>query len=646
MSLIPLDYQLKPIEYLVAKCDKQHGLILNHLLGTGKTFTGILFFKNYEKSKRKKIVILPNGVQNIWLREAKILGITDIEFITYTQLANCDYNNKENVYSKKLKNAIVIIDECHNLYKIINKLIQLDVNPRKPKSDTYKKSDFNENQYLINFINMFNNTKKILLVSGTLITDSIYDIRWLVNIAAGKDILPYNNLQFYNKFIYKKKIDIVIFEWFLPIIRNVLSNKIVLPNQKLFFKNIRDKASYLDILHIFTSNIFVNSISYYYKKIYAELTPKTLSLKELIVHNLTNYDNIMLALFLSILRKGIKIMFNFVKTYYSNEFNFSSLNVQALKEHNVDRYFSYYKYTKDNELYPKIKIENIKVNYTQEQLKLWIKLINLEYTPLTSNELFSLELHPSVRDAELYAKNNIDKNLYQNKGRIIGNLYEEPIKFKGIVDMYLANNESTVVYSEFLESGIKLFIKYLKSKNIKYKFYQPNLSADKRAQLLVDFKNLKFKLLLLHPDSYEGIDIKGAKQFHILEPIANYYKKEQLFARVSRLNSHTHLPKNEQNVKIYIWVCSIKKDFDKIKHLKEISLTFFETNKLYYNFFVHQSKLSIFFSPDDQILAISDKHNQFVKTFNNTINNNNIDNIDLPVKCNIYGKNNPNLPKC
>lgn len=646
MSLIPLDYQLKPIEYLVAKCDKQHGLILNHLLGTGKTFTGILFFKNYQNSKRKKIVILPNGVQNIWIREAKILGITDIEFITYTELANCDYKNKENVCSKKLKNAIVIIDECHNLYKIINKLQQLDVNPRNPKSDTYKKSDFNENQYLINFINMFNNTKKILLLSGTLITDSIYDIRWLVNIAAGKDILPYNNLQFYNKFIHKKKIDVVIFEWFLPIIRNVLSNKIVLPNQKLFFKNIRDKASYLDILHIFTSNIFVNSISYYYKKIYSDLTPKTLSLKELIVHNLTNYDNILLALFLSILRKGIKIMFNFVKTYYSNEFNFSSLNVLALKEHNVDRYFSYYKYTKDNELYPKIKIENIKVNYTHEQLKLWIKLINLEYTPLTSNELFSLELHPSIRDAELYAKNNIDKNLYQNKGRIIGNLYEEPLKFKGILDMYLANNESTVVYSGFLESGIKLFIKYLKSKNIKYKFYQPDLSADKRAQLLVDFKNLKFKLLLLHPDSYEGIDIKGAKQFHILEPIANYYKKEQLFARVYRLNSHTHLPKNQQNVKIYIWACSIKKDFDKIKHLKEISLTFFETNKLYYNFFVHQSKLSIFFSPDDQIFAISDKHNEFVKTFNNTINNNNIDNIDLPVKCNIYGKNNPDLPKC
>lgn len=646
MSLIPLDYQLKPIEYLIAKCDKQHGLILNHLLGTGKTFTGILFFKNYQNSKRKKIVILPNGVQNIWLREAKILGITDIEFITYTELANCDYNNKQNVYSKKLKNAIVIIDECHNLYKIINKLIQLDINPRKPKSDTYKKSDFNENQYLINFINMFNNTKKILLLSGTLITDSIYDIRWLVNIAAGKDVLPYNNLQFYNKFIHKKKIDVVIFEWFLPIIRNVLSNKIVLPNQKLFFKNIRDKASYLDISHIFTSNIFVNSISYYYKKVYADLTPKTLSLKELIIHNLTNYDNILLALFLSILRKGIKIMFNFVKTYYSNEFNFSSLNVQALKEHNVDRYFSYYKYTRDNDLYPKIIIENIKVNYTQEQLKLWIKLINLEYTPLTSNELFSLELHPSIRDAELYAKNNIDKNLYQNKGRIIGNLYEEPLKFKGILDMYLANNESTVVYSEFFESGIKLFIKYLKSKNIKYRFYQPNLSEDKRAQLLVDFKNLKFKLLLLHPDSYEGIDIKGAKQFHILEPIANYYKKEQLFARVSRLNSHTYLQKNQQNVKIYIWACSIKKDFDKIKHLKEISLTFFETNKLYYNFFVHQSKLSIFFSPDDQILAISDKHNEFVKTFNNTINNNNIDNIDLPVKCNIYGKNNANLPKC
>lgn len=642
MSLIPLDYQLNPIEYLVAKCNKQHGLILNHLLGTGKTFTGVLLFKNYPD--KKKIVILPNGVQNIWLREAKILDINDIEFITFTELIKYDYNNNKNEITKKLKNAVVIVDECHNLYKIINKLKQLD-NPKK-KSDTYRKSDFNENQYLINFIEMFNNTLKILLISGTLITDSIYDIRWLVNIAAGKDILPYNDLQFYNKFVYKKKIDIAIFEWFLPVIRNVLTNKIVLPNQKLFFQNIRDKASYLNVLHIFTSNIFVNSISYYYRKVYANLTPTNLSLKQLIVYNLTNYDNLLLALFLSILRKGIKIMFNFIKTYYSNEFNFSSLNILALKEHNVDKYFSYYKYTKDNELYPKINLKNIKVNYTFEQLKLWIKLINLEFTPLTSNELFSLDLHPSVRDAELYAKNNIDKNLYQNKGRIIGNLYKEPLKFKGIIDMYLSTKQSTVVYSEFLDSGIKLFIKYLKYKNIKYKFYTPDLSSDIRSKILTDFKHKKFKMLLLHPDSFEGIDIKGARHFHILEPIANYYKKEQLFARVSRLNSHTHLPKNKQNVNIYIWSCSIKKDLDKVKHLKHISQTFFETNKLYYNFFVHQSKLSIFFSPDDQILAISDKHNAFVKSFNETINNNNIDNNNLPINCNIYGKNHLNLPKC
>lgn len=650
MSLIPLDYQLNPIEYLVAKCGKQHGLILNHLLGTGKTFTGILFFKNYPN--HKKIVILPNGIQNIWLREAKVIGVTDIEFITYTELINCDYNNRGNSYTKKLKNAIVIVDECHNLYKIIEKLKKLDIKKTRSdkndtRSDTYKKSDFNENQNLINFINMFNNTKKILLITGTLITNDIYDIRWLVNIAAGKNILPYNNLQFYNKFVYKTKMDVAIFEWVLPVLRNVITNKIVVPYQELFFKDIRDSnSSYLNILYIFTSNTLINTIKYYYKKNYLKIIPRHLSLKELIMYNLTNYDNILLALFLTILSKGVKVMLNFIKTYYTNEYNFVSLNIVALKENHVDRYFSYYKYTKDNELYPKIKFHNIIVNYTYLQLKLWIKLINLEYNPLTSEELYLLELHPSIRDAELYSKNNIDKNLYQNKGRIIGNLYDTPLKFKGIVDMYLTDKVSTVVYSEFLDSGIKLFIKYLKLKNIKYKFYQPNLSVDKRNQLLEDFKNEKFKLLLLHPDSFEGIDIKGAKQFHILEPIANYYKKEQLYARVSRLNSHTHLPKNQQNVKIYIWTCSIRKDFDKLKHLKEIGKTFLENNKLYYNFFIHQSKLSIFFSPDDQIMAISNKYDMFIKNLNNIISDNNINHTDLPIKCNIYGKNYPNLPKC
>jgi hypothetical protein len=76
---------------------------------------------------------------------------------------------------------------------------------------------------------------------------------------------------------------------------------------------------------------------------------------------------------------------------------------------------------------------------------------------------------------------------------------------------------------------------------------------------LDEFKENKTKILLLHKDLYEGINIFGARQLHILEPVINYDKSKQLFARISRFKSHYHLPVEDRNCTIYIHHCTYSK---------------------------------------------------------------------------------------
>lgn len=597
-------YQLAPIDYFVNKCKSQHGLVLNHALASGKTLTSLYFLKNYPKSK--KIVVLPAGLQSVWVRESRRLDVKGIKYITFKDLST--FYEKTDYYTKLFKDSVVVIDESHNLYNIIDEFRTMDTEvveilADKNVLDKYALNDYNKYNFLATFIDILNSTKKILLVTGTIITRKLDDIRWLVNIAAGKDILPYNEKRFSDKYIKKNKLDILTHQWLSPIYKTLLLQR---PQEA------EKQMTSIEFLFKFVTTNFIIETTNFYRSSFS----KKFSLKDLSQR----------LIFVLIIMSSFNMIHNFITTYYRERKSFGGvLDADAFKKAKIGRYFSYYRPLKHDPLYPKINVIVKNVDYTKPQLELWTKFVNMEYIPLTPKELVDLELHKNLRDAELYAKTKIDLTLYQNKGRIIGNLYEEPEKFKKIVEAFKTKKQRTVVYSEFYESGALAFIKYLKKRGIKYAFYTPDLGPEKANTMLDDFKDGKIKMLVLHPKSSEGVNIKGARVFHLLEPIPSYFKQQQLFARVSRLNSHTHLDKSKRNVSIYTWRCTLTSVFSALKTNKQLIKTFFQNNKWYENFFVKQSKMAKFVTPDDQILTLTQNQARFIESVNDIISKNNIE---------------------
>ena len=109
-----------------------------------------------------------------------------------------------------------------------------------------------------------------------------------------------------------------------------------------------------------------------------------------------------------------------------------------------------------------------------------------------------------------------------------------------------------VIYSNFIESGIKKIEKFLKDSNIDYRSIVGSMSAKERKSSIDDYNSGKIQVLLLSKAGGVGIDLKETNDMIILDVPWNKTNLDQAIGRVARYRSHINLPKSQQKVDIYI----------------------------------------------------------------------------------------------
>jgi hypothetical protein len=62
------------------------------------------------------------------------------------------------------------------------------------------------------------------------------------------------------------------------------------------------------------------------------------------------------------------------------------------------------------------------------------------------------------------------------------------------------------------------------------------------------------KIILGSPSIKEGVSLKAVRYVHVLEPYWNKSRLEQVVGRASRFCSHINLPKEERDVKVYVYI--------------------------------------------------------------------------------------------
>ena len=150
-------------------------------------------------------------------------------------------------------------------------------------------------------------------------------------------------------------------------------------------------------------------------------------------------------------------------------------------------------------------------------------------------------------------------------------------KIDWIIDKFNAEpNAKFVIYSHFINMGIKPIMNWLNKNNIKYGNVTGDLSIDKREDYVKEYNNNEIKILFISKAGSEGLDLKNTNFIIILEPTWNENTIEQIIGRGVRYKSHESLPKSKKNVTVYRLYC-IKPD--EYKNLNRITKNYLLTNK-------------------------------------------------------------------
>ncbi len=483
ITLLP--HQLVPIDFM-HRHPEQKGILVNHYMGTGKTFLGIGFAQSYPD--RPVIILAPRFLESHWKNQLQEYGVTNPERFTFISYEDAP----EKLTHLDISNHIVLADEVHNLVK---KMRSFDVEANNRHSEVYTK---------------LRNAYKIIGLSGTPIYNDESDIAFILNLVSGKDLMPFNQESF--------RLD---FTKILP--------------TKQFFRGYLTESNLMLFLFTPTLGLFFAAL----------LGTWGLGI------------GIPLGLFLTV---GSNLLLD------PAIYKLRKLDTEKMSPY-FNQYMSYFKFArKDLEHdFPAENLETIEVPYNKYQYSFFLHLVEGD---LPTAHLQRLLQNEHIKRSDEFVKINSTKlheQIYSSvgSGRDIGNfeftssdgqIIEAP-KFMKIYEELTKHNEATVLYSNYYETGILAFDKFLQRKGYKerYAIIHPNLKVAEVNSLIADYNSGAIRLLMLHPEITEGISLKGTQYLHILEPMLNSTVLEQVVGRTRRFQSHSHLPKEKQVVNVRMW---------------------------------------------------------------------------------------------
>ncbi len=154
-------------------------------------------------------------------------------------------------------------------------------------------------------------------------------------------------------------------------------------------------------------------------------------------------------------------------------------------------------------------------------------------------------------------------------------------KVDWIIDKIKSESKSKfVIFSHFINMGLKPIMKWLESRNKKYRHVTGDLSIEERKTAVEDYNDGKVSILLISKSGGEGLDLKGTNYIIIMEPSWNENAIEQIIGRGVRYKSHEGLSKSKQNVTIYRLYCVKPEEYKSINKITSKFLLEFNGNML------------------------------------------------------------------
>jgi hypothetical protein len=493
-------HQLFPIDYL-EKNPHIKGLIINHYLGTGKTFLAIGFAER--NPNRPVIILAPGFLHSHWLDQLDKYGVKNKDRYQFFSHAA-----PEALLKADVSNAIIILDESH---RFVERVRSQNLNT------VYSRLYFK-----------LRKAHRILALTGTPIYNDIFDLIYQLNLVSGKNLLPFNQEEFRISFSQIHPLNAflrghILESLYIPRITTAL-----LP----MFLGVYLGQPVIGVSASYLGPFIIPPIA----RMLLPVNPQTL--RDFVPQKL---------------RKELQQYISYYNFDHDTRFYPAQFpNTKEISYNEAQLHFLYRYY--DNRLNEIELMHLLKDDPTfnsntrleqQENIALNLSLIQDQNKnkPGAGREIGNLCFTPLKAP-----KFTHDKALSKQPTLF-------PKKFQHILTTIDQGPGPVVIYSHYYYNGILLFKQFLDASGYKgkYRIFHPDMSKDEHTRIIQEFNTNKIKILLLHPEITEGISLKGTRQLHFLEMPINNATQKQIIGRAIRYRSHIHLPKNEQRVDVYIW---------------------------------------------------------------------------------------------
>lgn len=108
-----------------------------------------------------------------------------------------------------------------------------------------------------------------------------------------------------------------------------------------------------------------------------------------------------------------------------------------------------------------------------------------------------------------------------------------------------------LIYSNYLDAGITPTSQSLSNRGITHGDFTGKLTSAQKKVLVDKFNSGEMPVLLVSSAGSEGLDLKGTREVHIMEPHWNNEKIKQVVGRSARYKSHEALPLDQRSVDVY-----------------------------------------------------------------------------------------------
>lgn len=195
-----LPHQTPPLKHLALRCKQQHGLLVYHQMGTGKTRT--VLGLTFEFPDDPWVILLPGGLQPTWIAEIRKFAEAGLQvpirpfFVDYSdESLEAFFASGKRITDK----TIVVFEEAHNFVPFYNK-----------NNQKYKLED------------QLGRAKKVLALTGTPVFNGLSDLRILINLVAGKGkrILPVDEGNFLKEYFFVEKKVSAWQGWIAPLVNS------------------------------------------------------------------------------------------------------------------------------------------------------------------------------------------------------------------------------------------------------------------------------------------------------------------------------------------------------------------------------------------------------------------------------------------